>query len=87
MPGWKWTGVAAGVILAFGAVVAGLLRAIPSPHTPFDYLIVGTLATLLSLVVLFALVGGISFATFFRRRPRGTRTEQRSERPGPGDRQ
>lgn len=48
----------------FAASTAILLRIIPQPHSSADYLIVGSFATLLCLLALFALVikqAGLNF--------------------------
>lgn len=58
----------AGILLMFAASIALLLKIIPSPHRQTDYLIIGTLATLITLVILFAVLVGISPGTFYRRR-------------------
>ncbi len=42
-----------GLLLTFGAAVAFFLRLLPGPHTRTDYLVVGSAATFLVLLVLF----------------------------------
>ena len=60
--------LAAIIVVIFAGCVAGFLRVIPGPHNSFDYLVIGSLATLVTLVILFAVVVGIAPGTFFRRR-------------------
>jgi len=63
--------------LALGAIFAGvtmaMLMALPSPHPQGDYLIAGGLATMVTMLALFAVLlsgpGGGAEA-FFRRRPK-----------------
>src|SRR6266436_981026 len=43
-------------VALFGISTAVLIRLLPGPHTWKDYLIIGCMATLVSLVALFALV-------------------------------
>ena len=62
----------AGITLSLFLIsVIVLLRVIPGPHTEGDYLIIGCLATLVSLLVLFLVVITTSGKTpdvLFRRR-------------------
>ena len=60
--------LAAIIVVVFAVCVSGLLQIIRGPHTPFDYLVIGSLATLVTLVILFAIVVGIAPGTFFRRK-------------------
>ncbi len=60
--------LAAIIVVVFAVCVVGLLQIIRGPHTPFDYLVIGSLATLVTLVILFAVVVGIAPGTFFRRK-------------------
>ena len=67
-PGWQFTiiGVLArfiriltlliGIALVFCAVAAILLRVMPGPNTHTDYLVIGTIATFISLIVLFLIL-------------------------------
>lgn len=48
--------LAVGDILIFGAVAAILLKVMPGPLKPIDYLVIGGIATLVSLLVLFAAI-------------------------------
>lgn len=62
--------------LVFGVVAAVLLRLLPGPHRPTDYLLVGTAATLSALVALFVAVvtGWLKMRDiFYRRRPKSPR--------------
>jgi hypothetical protein len=45
--------VVAGALLVFGAVAAVILRFVPQPVEDSDYLVAGSAATLVALVVLF----------------------------------
>lgn len=58
----------AGVLVLFAVVSALMLRVMPGPHNPADYMVVGSLAALVSLVLLFAVLFGISSSTFTKRR-------------------
>lgn len=58
----------AGVAVLFVVITVMILRVMPGPHTPADYLITGSLATLVSLVLLFAVLFGLSSTTFLKRR-------------------
>ena len=60
--------LAGAILLVFVLSAAIVLRIIPGPHSPMDYAIGGSLATLITLVILFALIVGISPGTFFRRK-------------------
>ena len=58
-------------LIVFGVVGAVLLKILPGPHRPADFLVIGTLATLATLAavgILFILtlyVGGVSFYRLF----------------------
>jgi uncharacterized membrane protein len=58
------------MVVVFAAVVAIMLKLMPQPLKDTDYLIVGTVATLVSLVALFVLlvVTGKASNVFFKRR-------------------
>jgi hypothetical protein len=45
--------LAASACVVFGLFAFGLLRLLPAPHTPADYMIAGTLATLGALITIF----------------------------------
>ena len=46
-------------LIVFGVVGATLLRVLPGPHQPADFLVIGTLATLVALAALFvAMIAG-----------------------------
>lgn len=60
-------------VAAFAAVAAIMIQLMPSPMKDSDYLVVGSVATLVALLVLFlGLVTGTlkSSDVFFRRRPK-----------------
>ena len=64
-------GLALGAL--FTGVTAGMLMALPRPHTQGDYVIAGGVATLVSILALFVvLLSGQSKMsdTFYRRRPK-----------------
>jgi hypothetical protein len=48
--------LAAGMVLVFAVVAVILLQVLPGPHQSTDYLVVGTLATFVSLLVLFVVL-------------------------------
>jgi len=48
----RTTTLGAGVALLFAATVGLLLHFIPGPHKPTDFLVIGALATLLCLLLL-----------------------------------
>lgn len=43
----------ASALVVFGVVAAILLQILPGPHGPADYLVIGSVATLAALAVLF----------------------------------
>jgi hypothetical protein len=45
-----------GMLMIFGATVAILLVVMPGPHKPTDYLVIGCVATLLCLLLLFVVL-------------------------------
>ena len=45
-----------GLAMVFAVVAAILSRVIPGPHRSTDYLVIGTVATFVSLVVLFVVL-------------------------------
>jgi hypothetical protein len=59
------------VVFIFAAVTAIMLKVMPAPLKDSDYLIVGSVATMVSLVTLFVLVAmtsGKASGVFFKRR-------------------
>jgi hypothetical protein len=63
--------LALAVVFIFGAVAAIMLKVMPAPLKDSDYLIVGSVATMVSLVMLFLLVvvtSGKASGVFFKRR-------------------
>jgi hypothetical protein len=58
----------AAIAAIFLATTLLMLGVMPPPHTPADYLVIGSLATLVSLVLLFAVLFGFSPGTFTKRR-------------------
>ena len=64
----------AGALALYGAAVGILLGILPGPHTPADLLVIGTVATFVTLVAVFLTLVLIWFRTpdlFFKRRKRG----------------
>ena len=60
-----------GVVCVFGVVAAIMLRVMPEPLKDSDYLVIGSVATLVALLVLFFGLVGTSIKgrdTFFKRR-------------------
>ena len=60
-----------GLAILFPMTVLVLLRILPGPHKPTDFLVVGTLATFFCLAVLFlvnAATKGETKDTFYRKR-------------------
>jgi Na+/melibiose symporter-like transporter len=45
-----------GMLMIFGVTVAILLAVMPGPHKPTDYLVIGCVATLLCLLLLFVVL-------------------------------
>jgi len=45
-----------GMLMIFGVTVAILLAVMPGPHKPTDYLVIGCVATLLCLLLLFVVM-------------------------------
>lgn len=59
----------AGVILVFGVVAAVLAKLMPAPLNDSDFLVIGSVSTLVALLVLFfGLVGIKGGGIFFKRR-------------------
>jgi hypothetical protein len=46
--------LAGSAAMAFAIFAVALIHVLPSPHSKYDYLIVGTLATLAALITIFA---------------------------------
>jgi len=60
-----------GLVLLFVAIVVVLAKVMPGPHSPRDYLVIGTLATFASMAVLFVVLISTSMKgsdIFFKRR-------------------
>jgi hypothetical protein len=59
------------VVLVFAAVAVIMLKVMPAPLKDADYLIIGSVATLVSLLALFVVVvmtSGQGSSVFFKRR-------------------
>ncbi len=65
--------LALAVVFIFAAVAAIMLKVMPAPLKDSDYLIIGSVATMVSLLMLFLLVvvtSGKGASVFFKRRKR-----------------
>jgi hypothetical protein len=64
--------VSASVLSVFAVVAAVLLQVVPGPHGPADYLVIGSVATLAALSVLFVvtIAGWVKMRDIFYRRRR-----------------
>jgi len=63
------------LVFIFAAVAGIMLRVMPAPLKDSDYLIIGSVATLVSLLILFVLVvatSGNRSGVFFKRRKKGS---------------
>jgi hypothetical protein len=66
--------LALALVLVFAAVAGIMLKVMPAPLTDSDYLIIGSVATLVSLVLLFVVLvvtSGKASSVFFKRRKKG----------------
>jgi len=66
--------LALAVGLVFVAVAAIMLRVMPAPLKDSDYLIIGSVSTMVSLVLLFVVLivrSGKASSVFFKRRKKG----------------
>jgi drug/metabolite transporter superfamily protein YnfA len=60
-----------GIMIVFAIVVFVLLNLIPGPHKNSDYLVIGAVATLVSMVVLFLILVKTTYKdtnVFFKKR-------------------
>jgi uncharacterized membrane protein len=48
----RWATLAGGIVVLFAASIAILLKVIPEPHRNLDYLVIGAVATFLSMILL-----------------------------------
>ncbi len=67
----KWVTLAGAGIIIFSVTVVLGLKVVPGPHKEMDYLVIGCVATLFSLTVLFAMLLATWMKSphpFFRRR-------------------
>ena len=48
----RWLTLGGGIIVLFVASIAILLKVIPEPHRNLDYLVIGAVATFLSMILL-----------------------------------
>lgn len=63
--------LAIGVLAIFGVTVAVLTHLMPGPHKETDYLVIGGVATLVSMLTLFVVLVSTVYRssdTFFKRR-------------------
>jgi hypothetical protein len=59
-----------GMVMVFGLTVAILLAVMPGPHKPTDYLVIGCVATLLCLLLLFVVLINTAKRTDRKTEPR-----------------
>jgi uncharacterized membrane protein len=67
--------LALAVVFMFAAVAGIMLKLMPAPLKDSDYLIIGSVATMLSLLLLFVLLivrSGKASNVFFKRRRKGS---------------
>ena len=65
------TVLAIGVLAIFGVTVAVLTRLMPGPHKEMDYLVIGGIATLVSMLAVFVVLVSTVYRssdTFFKKR-------------------
>ena len=48
----RWLTLGGGILVLFVATIAILLKVIPLPHRNLDYLVIGAVATFLSMILL-----------------------------------
>ncbi len=48
----RWLTLGGGIVVLFVASIAILLKVIPEPHRNLDYLVIGAVATFLSMILL-----------------------------------
>ena len=48
----RWLTLGSGIVVLFIATIAILLKIIPQPHRNLDYLVIGAVATFLSMILL-----------------------------------
>jgi hypothetical protein len=67
--------LALALVFIFAAVAGIMLKVMPAPLKDSDYLIIGSVATLVSLLLLFVLLiaaSGKASGVFFKRRKKGS---------------
>jgi hypothetical protein len=66
--------LALALVFIFAAVAGIMLKVMPTPLKDSDYLIIGSVATMVSLLILFVLVVATSGnrSVFFKRRKKGS---------------
>ena len=67
--------LALAVVMVFAAVAVIMLKLMPAPLKDSDYLIIGSVATMVSLLMLFVLMvatSGKASSVFFKRRKKGS---------------
>jgi hypothetical protein len=73
----RWASLSLAALIIFSVTVLIGLQLLPGPHSEMDYLVIGCIATLLSLTVLFAMLLATWMKSpnpFFRRRLKSTDT-------------
>jgi Na+/melibiose symporter-like transporter len=51
-PNSRWVALSGGIVVLFIATVVILMKIIPEPHQKLDYLVIGAVATFLSMILL-----------------------------------
>ena len=67
----QWTSLIAGGVVVFGVAAAVLIRIMPAPLKDSDYLVIGSVATLVALLVMFLVLLATRLKTpdpFFKKR-------------------
>ena len=67
--------LALALVLVFAAVAGIMLKVMPAPLKDSDYLIIGSVSTMVSLLLLFVLLiatSGKGSSVFFKRRKKGS---------------
>lgn len=78
----RWTSLLGATAIVFGLSVIVGLRVLPSPHSEIDYLVIGCIATLLSLSAVFVMLLATWLKMpnpFYRRRLKEVAGDQTSQ--------
>lgn len=69
----RWIVLAVALAALFAGVTVAMLFALPRPHTPADYMMSGGLATMITMLALFAVLVTTQFRgsdAFYKKRPK-----------------